>query len=420
MATSLSLHIGVNKVDPSHYGSEAPLRGCENDARDMQAIATSVGYQTGILLTNDALSTTFLDYVSTAAKSLVPGDTFLLTLACHGSQIDDATGDEDDGKDETWCLYDRMIIDDEVYAAFNKFSEGVRIFVVSDSCHSGTSTRALLAAIEENQNFSRSLNLPLGAGFRCIDPFLDRSFFTRHMQQYASIKKAASREGSRSLNGGPDVVLISGCQDNQTSADDVANGFFTNHLKLVWNGGAFQGDFHAFKQKISTSMDTQTQVPNLFGYGQTVQEFMRERPFAMSKSNLRPSRVSKRGAAKGKGRSTSMEDREGELHMIHPSVFEMMRSNKDSQGKPRDLNVLPFTADRDAEGGCYVKWSRALFAGKSDAEVFRLFVDVVAPEMCGNYFTARDAFSGRAPRGGSVSCSANTSGEVSCTGTYSF
>lgn len=39
----MSLHIGVNKVDPAHYGSEAPLKGCENDARDMQGIADAVG-----------------------------------------------------------------------------------------------------------------------------------------------------------------------------------------------------------------------------------------------------------------------------------------------------------------------------------------------------------------------------------------
>jgi hypothetical protein len=39
-------------------------------------------------------------------------------------------------------LYDGELIDDEVYAALNQFAGGVRIFVLSDSCHSGTVLRA--------------------------------------------------------------------------------------------------------------------------------------------------------------------------------------------------------------------------------------------------------------------------------------
>ena len=102
-----SMHIGVNKVDPAHYKTEAPLRGCENDARDMQAIAASLGYQTELVLTKEATTQRLLSRLAQAAQSLQSGDTFLLTLACHGSQVADLTGDEDDGKDETWCLYDR-------------------------------------------------------------------------------------------------------------------------------------------------------------------------------------------------------------------------------------------------------------------------------------------------------------------------
>ena len=43
--TGHALAIGLNKVDPAHYGGEwdGELFGCEPDARDMQAIATSQG-----------------------------------------------------------------------------------------------------------------------------------------------------------------------------------------------------------------------------------------------------------------------------------------------------------------------------------------------------------------------------------------
>ena len=43
---------------------------------------------------------------------------------------------EPDGFDETGCLYDGELIDDELYAALANFAAGVRIFVLSDSCHS--------------------------------------------------------------------------------------------------------------------------------------------------------------------------------------------------------------------------------------------------------------------------------------------
>jgi hypothetical protein len=40
MAKGLSLHIGLNRIDPNHYaGWSGTLNACENDARAMQDIA---------------------------------------------------------------------------------------------------------------------------------------------------------------------------------------------------------------------------------------------------------------------------------------------------------------------------------------------------------------------------------------------
>ena len=41
----------------------------------------------------------------------------------------------------------------------------------------------------------------------------------------------------------PAVILISGCQDNQTSMDGDHNGAFTEQLLKVWNDGAFSGSY---------------------------------------------------------------------------------------------------------------------------------------------------------------------------------
>ena len=48
----MSLHIGLNRVDPGHYqGWSGDLHGCENDANDLAAIAKAAGFTTSVLLT---------------------------------------------------------------------------------------------------------------------------------------------------------------------------------------------------------------------------------------------------------------------------------------------------------------------------------------------------------------------------------
>ena len=54
----------------------------------------------------------------------------------------DASADEPDRTDETWVLFDRQLVDDELYEMWPQFVPGVRILVLSDSCHSGTAGTA--------------------------------------------------------------------------------------------------------------------------------------------------------------------------------------------------------------------------------------------------------------------------------------
>ena len=139
----LPLHIGLNAVDPAHYaGWSGPLNACEADANDMAAIAKKSGMKSTVLLTQKGTRAKALAGIRAAAKKLKRGDFFLLTYSGHGGQVTDVTDEEPDGKDETWCLYDGELIDDELYAELSRFAAGVRVLVLSDSCHSGTVTRA--------------------------------------------------------------------------------------------------------------------------------------------------------------------------------------------------------------------------------------------------------------------------------------
>ena len=46
--------------------------------------------------------------------------------------------DEPDQEDETWCLYDGQVVDDELSELYSQFKQGVTHPGLSDSCHSGS------------------------------------------------------------------------------------------------------------------------------------------------------------------------------------------------------------------------------------------------------------------------------------------
>ena len=110
----------------------------------MHDLAFSIGYETHKLLTAQATRSAVTHAISQAASKLKSGDIFFLTYSGHGGQVPDTNGDEPDSKkDETWVLYDGELVDDELHELYTTFDAGVRVVVLSDSCHSGSVTRAM-------------------------------------------------------------------------------------------------------------------------------------------------------------------------------------------------------------------------------------------------------------------------------------
>jgi hypothetical protein len=75
-------------------------------------------------------------------------------------------------------------------------------------------------------------------------------------------------------------LLISGCQDNQTSADGDRNGLFTETLLAVWKNGKFEGDYRSFHKTIVKYMPP-VQTPNYFTIGPANHTFEKQKPFAV-------------------------------------------------------------------------------------------------------------------------------------------
>src|SRR4030095_3708620 len=110
---------------------------------DMADIARSRKFTVKRLLPRSATRRAVLAGIARAAAALRSGDFFLLTYSGHGGQVPDRNHDEPAFKAETWCLYDGELIDDEINRALARFKAGVRVLVLSDSCHSGTVTKRM-------------------------------------------------------------------------------------------------------------------------------------------------------------------------------------------------------------------------------------------------------------------------------------
>jgi metacaspase-1 len=278
-----SLHIGLNRVDPIHYtGWKGELVACESDARDMETIARSQGFVAQSLLTKAASSTAVLAAFEKAAKELVEDDFFVLTYSGHGGQINDVNKEESDGLDDTWVLYDRALLDDELYAAWSLFRPGVRIFVVSDTCHSGTITKEMfLNPAPFLPRFEARLRAATGPNLRprFVPPEVQSKVYKERASLYDDIrKKTPPRER---VNVECSVILISACQDNQVAMEGNKNGLFTENLLRVWDNGRFGGSYHHFRNEIASLMPP-TQSPKYTIVGHRERAFEHQRPFAIS------------------------------------------------------------------------------------------------------------------------------------------
>jgi hypothetical protein len=276
MAQGIALAIGLNSVDPAHYGGwSGDLNACEADADDMGAVAKSRGFSIQKLLTKGATRSKVISAIKKAAAKLKTGDMFLLSYSGHGGQLPDLNDDEPDGQDETWCLYDGEIIDDELNRLYGMFAKGVRILVFSDSCHSGTVVKMAYYSNERGAPPIPSENGSLRYRFMPKDVALrtyreNKSFYDKLLTQ--NTKKPGVVQAS--------IMLISGCQDNQLSADGTFNGLFTGHMLSVWKNGMFNGNYRSFHQAIVRRMPPD-QTPNLFFDGVPNSSFENQSPFTI-------------------------------------------------------------------------------------------------------------------------------------------
>ncbi|KAI9297498.1 peptidase C14 [Neoconidiobolus thromboides FSU 785] len=233
-----ALLVGIN-----YYGTKAELRGCINDVKNVKDfICRYYQFSTDnmVILTDDQKNNptrmptrqNMLQAMKWLVEGAQPNDSLFFHFSGHGSQQKDEDGDEDDGYDETICPVDYtkagMIIDDEMNAIMVRpLPQGCRLTAIMDCCHSGTALDLPYVYNHDGKLISyspaktaQSLVMDLGKKYMMGDIAGALMGLKGGVSQLTSGKKAdkISKETRGSL---ADVVMFSGCMDNQTSADAV-------------------------------------------------------------------------------------------------------------------------------------------------------------------------------------------------------
>lgn len=216
-----ALLIGIN-----YPGTRAALRGCVNDARNIQRLLLRHGYPNDsshmVMLTDDTRDKNYVptgDNIFKALQWLVQGvsegDVLFFHYSGHGAQVKDKTGMEVDGMNETILPSDykrRQITDDELWGNIvYPLPSGVRLTSIMDCCHSGT-------GLDLPYDYSIASGGKHGKRQGLLSSFLDMSLNDGGGYGQAQGRWVADPNPAHSQG---DVVLFSGCQDSQTSADTI-------------------------------------------------------------------------------------------------------------------------------------------------------------------------------------------------------
>ena len=176
--------VGIN-----YTGTINELYGCINDTKNVQDLLKNKYNFTNITLLNDETpekptKQNILNGLQTLLKNTESGDTAFFMFSGHGTRTADLNGDEKDGQDEIilpidGITLDTCILDDELNKLIrNTLKPGAKLVALFDSCFSGT-----------------VLDLQYTYGYP---------------------------DNTNELETAGDVYMISGCTDQQTSADTVA------------------------------------------------------------------------------------------------------------------------------------------------------------------------------------------------------
>ncbi|MGQ0593948.1 MAG: caspase family protein [Gammaproteobacteria bacterium] len=253
MATK-ALCIGIN----DYPGTDSDLSGCVNDANDWANVMKTHGFAVSVLLDAQATKAAMTQAIGDLITGAQKGDALIVTYSGHGTWVPDASGDEPDSRDEALCPHDLArngpLLDDDLHALFASRAQGVRILLISDSCHSGSVTRGDESDIDPGMPRAR---------------FLPPAVWMPASQLPRNATRPPVLSGGLARTGGD--LLLAGCKDTEYSWDtsfrNRPNGAFTYYalktLKSLPAGASYEKWFAAIRDYLpSTRLP---QAPQILG-----------------------------------------------------------------------------------------------------------------------------------------------------------
>jgi hypothetical protein len=256
-----ALCIGIN----DYPGTGSDLSGCVNDANDWTAVLQARAFVTSKMLDRQASGNNIRAAIASTIAKAKSGDLVVIQYSGHGSYVPDEDGDEPDGTDECICPYDinskGPITDDDLFDLYSTKKQGVKLVVISDSCHSGTVAR-----------FAPITTPPTVKGRNAPQRkvrFLPPATFLSSRK----VAKLGIRRAIRASNppGRYAALLMAGCQDTEYSYDAYfqgrPNGAFSfvaiRELARLPATATYKTWFEAIRRRLPSQQYPQS--PNLFG-----------------------------------------------------------------------------------------------------------------------------------------------------------
>jgi metacaspase-1 len=259
--TKRALCIGIN----DYPGTQSDLAGCVNDAHDWAKMLAGRGFSVEKMFNKKATNMHMRQGIEALVSDSKKGDSIVIQYSGHGSFVPDEDGDEPDGTDECLCPYDigenGPITDDALYDIFSQAPAGVRILMISDSCHSGTVTR--FAPLSTPPTIKQN-----GAPQRTVRFLPPAVYLPQNEVDHLSPTPPAPR--LRPLHKSR-ALLLAGCQDHEYSYDAYflgrPNGAFTfvsiRALSKLPPEATYADWFKEIRKSLPSRQYPQT--PNLYG-----------------------------------------------------------------------------------------------------------------------------------------------------------
>jgi hypothetical protein len=191
-----ALLIGINYI-----GTQYELRGCINDTDSINSFISDYNFQKISILTDNTIkkpnNNNILDEFKSLLSNSQAGDVLLFFYSGHGSYVLDKNGNEKTGNDQVIIPCDlNEILDDELKNIIQtNLKKDVTLIALFDCCFSGSI---------------------LDLKYQYMDS-LDKNNFTENENETETIGN---------------VIMISGCSDEQTSNDSIINN--KNQGAMTW------------------------------------------------------------------------------------------------------------------------------------------------------------------------------------------